>query len=87
MTAIVLVHGAYHGPPHFQKLVTCLKKSGFETEAVALPSVDVDHDPKDALTRDATAIREAVEKLTGRGKSVALLMHSYGGIVRLIAEK
>ncbi|RMY83851.1 hypothetical protein D0862_11577 [Hortaea werneckii] len=77
---IILVHGAYHSPSHFDKLGSCLRRAGYEVEAVDLPSVGIEQDPGDALRRDTKAVLLAIEKLTKEDKNVVLFMHSYGGV-------
>ncbi|KAI7220164.1 hypothetical protein KC333_g2545 [Hortaea werneckii] len=77
---IILVHGAYHRPSHFDKLASCLQRAGYEVEAVDLPSVGIEQDPGDALRRDTKAVLLAIEKLTNEDKNVVLFMHSYGGV-------
>lgn len=80
---IILVHGAYHSPSHFDKLASCLHRAGYEVEAVDLPSVGIEQDPGDALRRDTKAVLLAIEKLTNEDKNVVVFMHSYGGVVSL----
>ncbi|KAI7281311.1 hypothetical protein KC345_g4169 [Hortaea werneckii] len=77
---IILVHGAYHCPSHFDKLASCLHRAGYEVEAVDLPSVGIEQDPGDALRRDTKAVLLAIEKLTNEDKNVVVFMHSYGGV-------
>ena len=77
---IVLVHGAYHQPQHWNALVKVLNAAGHTTSTPRLPSVS-HTPPTDVLNADVTAIREAVTKAVAEGaSSVVPVFHSYAGI-------
>lgn len=67
-SALVLVHGAWHGAWCWQPVVERLSATGIRVIAVDLPFTSFED--------DVTAIRDAV---TGAGTDVVLCGHSYGG--------
>ena len=69
-TAVVLVHGAWHGGWCWNKVVALL-------DAANVPNVAVDL-PLTSLADDAAATRRAIDAVGG---PVVLCGHSYGGIV------
>ncbi|KAB8211914.1 alpha/beta-hydrolase [Aspergillus parasiticus] len=81
---IVLVQGSFQTPLVYDDLLTRLQDLGYFVVLSPLPSCsDVDHDdfPTRTLADDALAITKVVEQLVEDGKTVVLVMHSYGGIV------
>ncbi len=77
---LVLIPGAWHSPAHYQKLRDVLTRHGYETEAVALATVDPG-DPANAdADTDAEVISAAIKKVISSGKDVVLVTHSYSGI-------
>ncbi|OAA72458.1 hypothetical protein ISF_01531 [Cordyceps fumosorosea ARSEF 2679] len=75
--AIVLVHGAWHGPWCWRDQVPELQKLGYDVETAHLPSAQgivgtTQHD-------DAAAVRAVLEPLLSAGKRVIVVAHSYGG--------
>ena len=80
MTAITLVHGAWHGPWCWDHLAARLRQAGHEVHAVALR----DHPPS-GHARLHHRIRDYVEDLRAaieeRGEPVVLVGHSMGGLV------
>lgn len=77
---IVLVHGAYHQPQHWDAFVKVLNAAGHTTSTPRLPSVS-HNPPPDALKADVTAIREAVAEAVAQGAvSIVPVLHSYAGI-------
>ncbi|KAK4540223.1 hypothetical protein LTR36_009721 [Oleoguttula mirabilis] len=78
--AIVIVHGAYHRPAHFDGLAHLIREQGYKVEVPVLPSVGAAKDPGDALSKDAEVIAQTILSLAADGKDVVVFMHSYGGI-------
>ncbi|MEV0701975.1 alpha/beta hydrolase [Saccharopolyspora sp. NPDC050389] len=72
---LVLVHGAWHGPWCWERLVPELERRGWATSAVDLPSTW--GNPDTGMRDDAQAVREHVESIDG---PVTVLAHSYGGV-------
>lgn len=73
--ALLIVHGAWHRPEHFNLLVAEL--SDFEVHSVALTSSGVDPAELGDMYTDATVIAAAAAAIDG---PVVVLAHSYGGI-------
>ena len=77
---VVLVHGAYHQPQHWDPLVKFLHQSGHQTSTPRLPSVSATPIP-DCLAADISAIKTAVVDAIANGSdSIVPIFHSYGGI-------
>lgn len=72
--ALVLVHGAWHGPWAFRQLTEQLRD--VEVHTVALPSAGSDPAALGDLHDDAAAVAAAVAAVEG---PVVVLAHSYGG--------
>lgn len=78
---IILVHGAYHQPEHFDLVANYLKDAGFKVVRPRLPSVGMSSDPGGALHLDAGAVRDALhDEIVQQGNDAVLVMHSYGGL-------
>lgn len=75
MTALVLVHGAWHGAWAWQALERELQVRGVVAHAVELPTVG---NAAADLRSDVAVLRAAVTALAG---PVVLVGHSYGGVV------
>lgn len=75
---IVLVHGAWHGPWAWSKVLGPLRERGLDVHAVASPSSAPDASSLGDLYDDADNLRRT---LAGLGDEVLLVAHSYGGIV------
>ena len=75
---VLLVHGAWHNATCWDPLRAELKKLSYPTEAVQLKSSG------NAVTthlEDTAIVRKALESLVvSGGKTVILVMHSYGGV-------
>ncbi len=74
---LLLVHGAWHGPWCWDRLIPQLHRLGLDTATVALPSVGDDPARLGGVADDARAIEAAAEAIPG---DVVVLAHSYGGI-------
>jgi pimeloyl-ACP methyl ester carboxylesterase len=75
MPTLVLVHGAWHGPWAWSRLLEDMPD--VETLAVALPSVGRDPAGLGDMHADAEAVRSVVAAVGG---PVLVCAHSYGGI-------
>lgn len=85
LPTIAIIPGAFHTPSHFSSLCAQLKKAGYDTASVQVPSVDPPTAAAAAVatpSNDALFIREKLllPLIEEEGKDVVLLMHSYGGI-------
>ncbi|WP_219467423.1 alpha/beta hydrolase [Nonomuraea rhizosphaerae] len=80
--ALVLVHGAWHGPWCWDRLEPELESRGWSTSKVDLPSTS--GNPDAGMYDDARAVRRHLEAVDG---PVTVLAHSYGGVpVTEVAE-
>ncbi len=74
----VLVHGAWHGPQVWEAVARRLEDHGRDVVTVELPSSGVDPGRLGDLDADVTAVRTALDAVTGAS---VLVGHSYGGVV------
>jgi len=78
---IVLVHGAWHQPAHWEPLITSLSAHGYKTVAPALPSVTCAQTaPSKDIAADTDTIRKCIVAELHSGVDVIVVPHSYGGI-------
>ncbi|KAF2139186.1 uncharacterized protein K452DRAFT_232993 [Aplosporella prunicola CBS 121167] len=77
---VVLAPGAWHTPDCYDEVRERLSALGYPTQSVAYPSVGAEP-PTATLSDDVAAVRGAVAELADAGKSVVLVVHSYGGCV------
>ena len=77
---IVLVHGAFHTPEHFEHLASDFQDAGYDVHVPRLPSVILESDTGDGLAQDTQAIASVLRDLVGQGKDALVHMHSYGGV-------
>jgi pimeloyl-ACP methyl ester carboxylesterase len=77
-TAVVLVHGAWHGAWCWERVVDLLTSAGIRVVPVDLPGHGADPGPLLDLHGDAARVREILDALRGRA---VLVGHSYGGAV------
>ncbi|KAK3617316.1 hypothetical protein LTR22_026779 [Elasticomyces elasticus] len=78
---LVLVHGSWHCPEHFELLIPALSHHGYKIATASLPSTQsMDLPPRD-LFDDTAAVRDAVLTELSRGNDVVVVAHSYGGCV------
>lgn len=81
--AIVIVHGAWHIPAHYQEVVDQVNQKGYAdvhcprlpsaTETLPLPvTANLEH--------DTATIQSTIKSLVDDGRDVVVLMHSYGGV-------
>lgn len=73
MTTFVLVHGAWHGPSCWARLVPALQQLGHQAVAVDLPSDDVKSSTKDYVA--------AIEKQITDPADTVLVAHSMSGLI------
>ncbi|SMQ49593.1 unnamed protein product [Zymoseptoria tritici ST99CH_3D7] len=76
---VVIVHGAWHSPSHWDNVTSKLQAEGYTVEVPALPSV-AKVAAEDVFAKDVAAVKQAIQKITKTGRNVVLVMHSYGGI-------
>ena len=79
--ALVLVTGSWHIPATYSKLTDALRSSGYEVHVPRLPTTNQVRPPNGDLASDTTLIRGYVESLVEAGRTVVVIMHSYGGQV------
>ncbi|OAP61581.1 hypothetical protein AYL99_03784 [Fonsecaea erecta] len=80
---IILVHGAWHSPEHFQPLEKALHSNGYRTVSPWLPSMHyarLNVPPVSSIDDDVSAVRQTIlsELDTRPDTDVVLLAHSYG---------
>src|SRR3954452_25454947 len=75
---IVLVHGAWHGPWCWSKMLGPLRERGFAVQTVTNPSSGPDPTALGDLYDDADNLRNTLARIDGEAVVVA---HSYGGVV------
>ncbi|KAL3474543.1 alpha/beta-hydrolase [Aspergillus californicus] len=85
ITAILIIHGAYFLPSGWDSFIAALRRKhkdqDLSVECPRLPSCGDSQPPTATLADDVSAVRVAAEKLIGAGHRVAVLAHSYGGVV------
>ena len=83
--AIVIVQGSFQTPLVYEKLADSLSARGYSVIHPQLPSCTDTEDPNfptRTLADDASVVREELLRLIERdGKTVLVVMHSYGGLV------
>ncbi|KAJ6151090.1 alpha/beta-hydrolase [Penicillium chermesinum] len=77
LTTLVLVHGSWHQPSCYNKIIKLLQPK-LKCVAVALPSTA--NNPNATFKDDLEATNEAIAKETASGRNVVVVAHSYGGI-------
>lgn len=70
-----------HSPKHWDSFTPPIARAGYNTFAVALPSVISQSDePVESLQQDVDAVQVHIHSAVDAGQKVVLCMHSYGGI-------
>lgn len=75
---VVLVHGSWHGPWAWEKVVPLLEAEGLQVLTPSLPSMGATREQRGDLHDDAAVVKAAV---AAAGGPVLLVGHSYGGAV------
>lgn len=78
---IVLVSGAWCVPAHYSALTRALESAGYPVHAPTNPTCSGKRPATASFDDDVRHIRALLATLVAAGKSVLLLMHSYGGAV------
>ncbi|KAL6715534.1 hypothetical protein ACLMJK_006495 [Lecanora helva] len=85
LSTILLVQGSFQVPQVYEKLVRGLETCGYLIVQPRLPSCSATESPdfpQRSLLDDAMAVRSELSRLIDReGRSVIVVMHSYGGLV------
>ena len=77
---VYILHGAWHGPQHFEIVKSKLEALGYTVICPQQPSTGA-VPPTVTLYDDATQVQGELELLAESGKEIFLVMHSYGGMV------
>ncbi|KAK0263607.1 hypothetical protein LTR35_017512 [Friedmanniomyces endolithicus] len=77
--SLVLVHGSWHNPQHFELLIPFLLNQSYKVRAVSLPSSQPLDTPPHDLADDTATVREAVVAELDHSNNVVVVTHSYGG--------
>ena len=85
--AIVLVHGAWHVPEHYDEVIKQLQSANFDVVCPLLPTCDALKRPNATMFSDVEAVRREVVSLASQSREVAMLLRSYGGVVGTEAAK
>lgn len=78
---IILVSGAWHQPESYAKFRIALEAQGLTVHIPRLTTMNGERPPTTDLYTDSAAIRKFVTGLADAGRSLVVLMHSYGGQV------
>ncbi|KAI1402194.1 Alpha/beta hydrolase fold-1 [Hypoxylon fuscum] len=78
---LLIVHGGWHVPESYVKLTSALRNAGFEVHIPRHISMNQSRPPNADLATDSDLIRSYATSLVEAGRTVAVLMHSYGGQV------
>ncbi len=83
--SVVVVQGSFQTPLVYKSLVDSLTSCGYETFQPELPScsnTDNPEFPSKTLADDSKVIQDLLTRLVkNEGKKIAVVMHSYGGLV------
>ncbi|KAI4716360.1 alpha/beta-hydrolase [Aureobasidium sp. EXF-10727] len=79
---IVIIPGAWHVPAHYAHLALKLNSSGYTVDCLEMSSTNDEEDlPEDTWKEDISIIRNAITSHTDAGRDVAIVMHSFGGMM------
>ncbi|KAI9149956.1 putative hydrolase R7 [Paramyrothecium foliicola] len=79
--AILLVHGAWHRPAHYIKLVEALQNKSYDVRTPALATAGWNKAVSQAsISDDVIIIRKVLAEHFEAGREVIVISHSYGGI-------
>lgn len=76
----VFVPGAWHSADTFDLVRDLMHKRGFETKAIATPSVGASP-PTKGLYADIEFTKAALQEMVDAGRQIVVVNHSYGGMV------
>lgn len=76
---VLLIAGGWHTPETYGKLTKTLEASGFEVHCPRNPSLNGSRPPNADLETDTANVRSYAENLLKDGRTITVLMHSYGG--------
>ena len=76
---VVFVHGYWHTSEGFGPLTALLRKAGYPTVPVDLPSAN-SHPGVPDFTQDVETVQKIVADLADAGKDVIVVMHSGGSV-------
>lgn len=79
LKTIIFVHGAWHSPKFFDKVIGILEPHGYRCVVVSLPGTGSVPTVKN-LDADNAAVREVVLKEIDAGNDVMVNAHSWGGL-------
>lgn len=78
---VVLIGGAFHYPESYANFRTILESQGLSVHIPQLTTMNGARSPTADLYTDTAAIRDFVTELVDGGRSIVVLMHSYGGVI------
>ncbi|KAI1073860.1 alpha/beta-hydrolase [Whalleya microplaca] len=82
---VVLLQGTFQLPEVYHKFARLIESRGFPVVQPSYPSLTGQDEPdfiKKTLADDVQAVEAVIKKLVdGEGKTVVVVMHSYGGLV------
>jgi pimeloyl-ACP methyl ester carboxylesterase len=76
----VLIHGAWHTPHCWSKIIPLLGDAGYEVFAPRMPTSGSEPPPK-TWDGDIEGIRECVTRFSDQGRDVVVVLHSNAGII------
>ena len=77
---ILIIHGSWHQPAHYQILVDAFQSAGYDCICPLLPSFNAPT-ADIGVKQDSATIRRAIEHLLAQGRELIVLGHSYGGVI------
>lgn len=79
-TTFIMVPGAWHRASAYELTAERLRAAGYNVTVIELPTCGAEP-PLENFDQDVDCTRKAIEEAADKGQDVAVLMHSYGGIV------
>ncbi|KAF4454276.1 hypothetical protein F53441_3277 [Fusarium austroafricanum] len=83
--AVLLITGAWHVPEHYYKLTDELKNRGIRVICEPLPTNNNVVQSNKTINDDINFIKEIVSKEAAAGTHLAVICHSYGGVLESAA--
>lgn len=81
---ILLLHGAFHRPIHYGRLIGALRNEGYTVEypKLATSGRNDSEQPLEGQTHhdDVKVIHEAMEPHLEKGRNIIIVCHSFGGV-------